>query len=200
MKPSEAARLPYEAHSRPVEIEGFLIASGVYSHLVDSEDILRSREPHFGILINHEAIRCLETLELDNYAGSWVGYTGHVRLKGTMTHTGFSMLPKYIYFLYYLTYWNDRIGTHEFHFSDTFKDVHLISPKSVRADLLRDIAPYFERTDTYMSIKSYLEENDRFLLQAHVQGEELEKTEALLRRHDLHYELIECEVGLGGMP
>ena len=100
MKPSEVIQAGETLHRQPVEIEGYAVFSTTLSYMVDSEAIYQAGEPHLGILLNNAALQPIWDAGLSPYAGTMVDYAGHLKLKGTVTHTGFSLLSQYIAYVY----------------------------------------------------------------------------------------------------
>lgn len=196
-KPSEIVKLSYEDFGIPYDIEGYLYISDGLTHLVDigSEN---TNEPHFGILLNSHLLKSLLEKDLPISAGTMVRHAGIIRMKATVTFTGFSILPAKIGYIYNYSFENDY-SKYEFHISDTFKDVILKNPVNTTASMLKEIksgVPIFEST-TIMDLKKQLSENNHILLAEHIEGEEFEKIVRILDGHKLDYEIVECPIRFG---
>lgn len=199
MKPSDIAKLSYEDFGRPYEIEGYLFISGELTHLVDVK-AHDSNKPHFGVLLNPSLLKDLLSKDLPVSAGTMVSCVGLIRMKATLTFTGFSILPARIGYIYNYSFENDYCK-YEFHNSDTYKDVTLITPEKATATILSDIKSVSEKFDlmTVMELKKNLMENNEILLAEHIEGKKFEELQAVLDVHNLQYHVEECPIKFG-MP
>ncbi len=99
MKPSELAefrftgKLPTPELPSPVELEGTLIASGNFSHLIDADTPDYSPEACFGVLLPEGLIERLSHLPIPLLAGSSVNFVGHATFTCEVWPTGYPSLP-----------------------------------------------------------------------------------------------------------
>lgn len=97
MRVSEAVTLSGNDFGRPLELSGYLIVSSHLVCVVDDESTARSGRPHYGVLLNRDAIDALlDRSDIPRLGGSSVSLTGNITLKGTVTHTGIANLPLYV--------------------------------------------------------------------------------------------------------
>jgi len=199
MKPSEIAELTYEDFDKPFEIEGYLIISGELTHIVDI-GAYESKKPHYGILLAPKLLKDLIEKDLPQSVGTRVHSEGKIKLKATVTYTGYSILPVSIGYIYNYSFENKHCN-YDFYQSDTYKDVRFKSPENISAAMLSDLKSVNTvfKSISIMELKKHLAEKDDILVAEHIEGEELQRLLKTLDTHQLQYEVTECPIRFG-MP
>ena len=197
VKPSDIAKLSYEDFQVPYEIEGHLLFSNELTHLVDI-DSRDSNQPHYGILLNPRFLEDLLSKSIPPAVGTMVQFTGRIRMKATLTYTGFSILPARVGYIYNYSFEN-KDCKYEFHISDTFKNVVIKSPAKVTASILKDLKSNVEKFQkmTVMDIKKYLAINPETIAGEHIEGDEFKNLLEALNKHRIAYEVSECPIRFG---
>jgi len=188
MKPSELAKYRFSGGlPSPVELEGTLVASENYSHLIDEEEF--SPDPCFGVLLPEGLIERLTHLDIPPMVGSSVIFVGQATFVCDVWHTGYRMLPYRMVQVYEFTYEDKYVGKHSFHVSYMAYDVYIISPKEACASTLKALLQLFERRFTTMELRKHLRERDDVLLHRALEGEQLFAIEQRLQEIGVKYEL-----------
>jgi len=188
MKPSELAKFRFSGElSSPVELEGTLIASGNYSHLVDEAEF--SPAPCFGVLLPEGLIDRLSHLKIPLLGGSSVNFVGQATFVCDVRQTGYQMLPYRMKQVYNFTYEDEYVGKHSFHVSQMAYDVYICAPQNLDTAMLKTLKPYFERTFTIMELRKHLNECNKTLLHRSLEGEQLVEVENILKGLGIDYEL-----------
>ena len=199
MKPSEISKLSYNEFDKPFQIEGELIVSGGLTHIIDI-DAYTSNKPHYGILLKFDLLKDLLGKDLPVAAGTRVNYSGKIRVKATLTYTGYSILPASIEYIYNYSFENEH-GSFDFYISDTYKDVLLKTPKKISAPMLsslRSVCSKFSSM-TVMELKKFLVNNHEIIIAEHIEGADFENLIRVLDEFELQYKVSECPIRFG-MP
>lgn len=195
MKPSELAKyrfsgkIPEPELPLPVELEGTLIASGNYSHLIDLDVADFSPDPCFGVLLPEGLVDRLSHLEIPLLSGSSVGFVGQATFVCDVWQTGYQMLPYRMTQVYEFTYEDKHVGKHSFHVSYIPYDIYIRSPEDANASLLKNLQPHFERNFTIMELRKHITTRDDILLHRSLEGEQLFDVERSLKDLGVAYEL-----------
>jgi hypothetical protein len=197
MRVSEAIALPFEDHRKPVELEGKLIVSSHLVCIVDDHSSLNTSLLPPGILINREAVQKLEEFDIPLLAGSSVSITGNITLKGTITHTGIALLPKYIPYVYEFSFSTERFERITVVNGDTFKNVYLIAPQDPSAKTIGAIRLLLYPHLTIMQVRSLLPSAADHLVAEHVRGEEIENLLRSISQAGCTWRTEECEIFWG---
>lgn len=188
MKPSELAQFRFSGElPSPVELEGTLIASGNYSHLVDDAEF--SPDPCFGVLLPEGLIDRLNYLQIPILGGSSVNFIGQATFICDVWQTGYQMLPYRMTQVYSFTYEDKYVGKHSFHVSYMAYDVYIRVTQDPNATTLKTLQPCFERAFTLMELRKHLSEHDQTLLHRSLEGEQLANVETILKGLGIDYEL-----------
>lgn len=202
MKVSELIQLESPLKYRqPVCVEGYLILSGLLTYVVDSRDEAYSGRPHFGMVLSRKDLIQLEKLDLPMLAGSAVLLVGQIKLKGTVSYTGLSLLPICMSYIYEYSFIHPSTNT-EYHFkiSDVFRNVYLINPGQISAGSLRAIQPFLAPSLTIMQAKHLVLNQSETLVGEHVEGDDYANRIHILEENQLPYRVEECEICHWGTP
>jgi len=197
MRVHEAVNLSSSAFRFPLELEGFLIVSSHFICIVEDEGTARSNSPHFGILVNREALAALHSVDVPLLAGSSVSMVGNISLKGTVTHTGIASMPLFVPYVYEFTFAAEGIGTRLFKIGDTFKNVYLQSSPVLSAKEVAAVKSLFDPGMTIVQLKRSLEDRPYHLVAEHVRGEELNDVVAQVESAGFNVRIEECEISRG---
>ena len=196
MKPSEVAKLPTSAYSRPVEIEGFLVVSGPHTHILDENPYDDFPSPQLGVLLNPKAIDLLiNDSSMLQLAGSMVRFTGKIELQGTMTHTGFSMLPVYVPFVYKFSFEAKNFERRDYHICDPYVRVVLSAGNQFDTAQLKKLKDVAAPEEPIMSFKRQLDGTTDLVLAKYVNDAALAELVDVLEDIDANYIIEPCDVG-----
>jgi hypothetical protein len=198
MRVSEAVTLPSNAFRRPLELSGYLIVSSHLVCVVEDEVTANSGRPHYGVLVNRDAIDALNAIDLPLLAGSSVSLVGNIALKGTVTHTGISAFPLYIPYIYGFTFSND-IGTWEFQIGEIFRDVYLLSRPTVAPQSIALIKTLFPPSVTVMELKRLLESEPEHCIGRHLRADAFSKLIQTIETAGFMWRAEECDI-VRGIP
>ena len=196
MRVSEAVTLSNSQFRRPLELSGYLIVSSHLVCVVEDKSTAESGRPHFGVLVNRDAIEALNTINIPLLAGSSISIVGNISLKGTVTHTGISVLPLYIPYIYEFTFHND-LGSWAFQIGDAFKNIYLLSRPTVTPQSIATLKPLFDPTLTVIQLKRLLEGELEHCVGRHVRGDTFSKLVATIEAAGLLWRAEECEISRG---
>lgn len=202
MKVSEFIRMDStQKYRQPVCIEGYLILSGILTYVVDSHDEAYSGRPHFGMVLSRKDLIQLEKLDLPMLAGSAVLLVGQIKLKGTLSYTGLSLLPICMPYIYEYSFIHPSTNTeYRFKISDVFRHIYLINPGQISARSLRAIQPFLTPNLTIMQAKHLVLSQSETLIGDHVEGDDYASRIRILEENQLPYRIEECEIGIWGQP
>ncbi len=195
MRPSELAKfrftgkLPTPELPSPVELEGTLIASGDFSHLIDADTPDYSPDPCFGVLLPEGLIQRLSHLPIPLLGGSSVNFVGHATFVCDVWQTGYPSLPYRMTEVYSFTYEDKYVGKHTFHVSHMAYDIYLHDGQEWDAHRLKCLLPYFENKFTIMGLRRYLQGSGTVLLHRALKGTQLSGVEEVLEKLGVSYEL-----------
>lgn len=195
MKPSELAKfrftgkLPTPELPTPVELEGTLLASGDFSHLIDADTPDYSSDPCFGVLLPAGLIQRLRHLPIPLLVGSSVNFIGHATFFCEVWPTGYPSLPYKMTEVYSFTYEDKYVGKHTFHVSHMAYDIYLKAGQEWDAHRLKCLQPYFERKLTIMGLRKHLRESEAVLLHRALEGMQLSDVKKVLEKLGIRYEL-----------
>lgn len=196
MRVSEAVTLSSSGFRRPLELSGYLIVSSHLVCVVEDEATARSGRPHFGILVNREAIGALNKPDMQFLGGSSVSLTGNIALKGTVTNTGIPTLPLYIPYIYEFTFSN-AFGSWTFQLGETFKDVYLVPPPTIASRSLAVLKPLFDPALTVVQLKRLLESEKEHCVGRHLRGDDFSKVVATIEAAGFQWRADESEIDRG---
>lgn len=202
MKPSELAKLrftgklPSHDLPSPVELEGTLIASGNFSHLIDADTPDYSPEPCFGVLLPEGLIERLSHLPIPLLGGSSVNFVGHATFVCDVWQTGYPALPYRMTEVYSFSYEDKYVGKNTFHVSHMAYDVYVNADRSWDAYRLKSLLPYFEGKFTIMGLRTHLQGNGVVLLHRALKGTQLSEAEDVLTKLGVRYELRRVPKGI----
>ena len=194
MKPSELAKyrfngkLPSPELPSPVKLEGTLVASGNYSHLIDADIPNFCPDPCFGILLPEGLVERLDHLQIPVLGGSSVQFFGYAEFICDVWQTGYQMLPYRMTQVYEFSYEDEYVGRHMFHVSHMAYDVYILAPSDANAKMLKALQPYFERKFTIMELRKHLGERGFTLLHHSLEGERLFEVQRVLKDLEIEYE------------
>lgn len=195
MKPSELAKFRYSGKwpppelPSPVELEGKLIASGDFSHLIDLDTPDFSPVPCFGVLLPRGLIDRLDHLQIPLLCGSFVNFVGYSTFICEVWQTGYHMLPYQMTQVYSFTYEDEYVGKHSFHVSDMAYDIYIHATQNLDAGALKALLPCFERKFTIMELRKHLNTDEQTLLHRSLEGKRLSDVEKILKELKLSYQL-----------
>ena len=196
MKPSEVAKLPTSAYRRPVEIEGFLVVSGPHTHILDENPYDDFPSPQLGVLLNPKAIDPLiKDAGKIQLGGSMVRFTGKIALQGTITHTGFSMLPVYVPFVYKFSFEAKNFERRAYHVCDPYVRVVLSADNEFGTAQLKKLKDVAAPEEPIMSFKQKLDSTSDIVLAKYVNDGALAELVDVLEDIDASYIIEPCEVG-----
>lgn len=198
MRVNEAVTLPSRHFARPLELSGYLIVSSHLVCIVEDESTARSGHPHFGVLVNRDAIDALNTTEIPHLAGSSISIVGNIALKGTVTPTGIPGLPLYIPYIYEFTF-STEFGSWTFQIGDTFKNIYLLSRPTVAPRSIAMLRQLFDPALTVMQLKHLLENKLEHCVGWHLRGDAFSQVVATIEAAGLLWRADECEI-LRGVP
>lgn len=196
MRVNEALTLTARDCGRPLELSGYLIVSSHLVCIVEDESTARSGRPHFGVLVNRDAIKALDTVDIPPLGGSSVSFVGNITLKGTVTQTGIPSLPLYIPYLYEFTFSTDG-GSWAFQIGETFKDIYLLSPPTVAPRSVAMLKPLFDPALTVIQLKRLLESEPEHCVGRHLRGEAFSRVVAAIDAAGLMWRADDSEIVYG---
>ena len=195
MKPSELAQYRFSGTlPSPVELDGTLIASGDFSHLVD--DASFSPEPRFGVLLPEGFIDRLSHLEIPIMVGTSVNFVGQATFVCEVWPTGYQMLPYRMTEVYEFTYQDEHVGKHHFRVTGIPHDIYIHAPADLTAHVLTAIQPLFERSYTVIGLKKHLLARGWTLLHRALSGDRLGEVQEVLQGLGIAYELRRVPKGI----
>lgn len=197
MKVSELLALPDEAMRRPVEVSGYLIASSHLTYIVEDKVTAYSKQPHWGVVLNRDAITGLFEGDVPFLGGSSVLLVGEISLKGTVNQTGMGMLPRYIPYVYEYRFSHSDYACWSFKIGDTFKDLYVLAPQSIKASGLAAIKSLFPPALTVLQLKAQLETQETHLVRTHIRGSELADVIEKIESAGFEWKVVECEIWRG---
>jgi len=194
---SEAVTLSSNDVGRPLELSGYLIVSSHLVCVVDDEATARSGRPHYGVLLNRDAIDVLlNRSDIPPLGGSSVSLTGNITLKGTVTHTGIANFPLYVPYIYEFTFLND-FGAWAFQIGDTFKDIYLLPPPTVGPRSLSILKPLFDPALTVIQLKRLLESKNEHCVGRHLRGDAFSQVIATIQAAGFAWRAEESGISRG---
>lgn len=198
MRVSEAVSLSSSEFGRPIKLSGYLIVSTHLVCIVEDEATANAGRPHFGVLVNRDAIEALSTIDIPRLAGSSISTVGNIALKGTVTYTGIPALPLYIPHIFEFTFSND-FGAWTFQNGDVFKDVYLLSRPTVSPRSIAMVKPLFDPTLTVRQLKRLLEGEQEHWVGRHLSGSAFSELVAKIEAAGFTWRAEECDI-VRGMP
>ena len=193
---NEAVALTAVDLGRPLELTGYLIVSSYLVCVVEDQSTARSGRPHFGVLVNRDALGALDTVDIQPAGGSSVSIVGNITLKGTATQTGIPGFPLYVPYIYEFTFATDD-GAWAFQIGETFKDIYLLSPPTVAPRSMPMLKPLFDPALTVMQLKRLLESETEHRVGRHLRGDAFSRIVATIEAAGFKWRAEECEIERG---
>ena len=201
VKPSELANYRWQGtldrptlpHG-PVELQGCLLVSGAWSHLIDDSS-LGNFEICYGVVVPEEAVQNLDCLDIPISGGTSVKYVGKANFICDVWQTGYPALPYRMTRVYEFTYQDKYVGKHKFKLHDIHRDLYVKVPKMVSAQQIATINKYTERKFSAMELKNELTSGLVFLVSRAINEEQ--QNSAKLELEGMGFEVVLTHVAVG---